>query len=100
MEIIFELISGPVIPSPDTENHSGSTEESGGNKPESQLEPQPLSASLFGVPYRDLCPPSKVPGRVPLCCEGRPYRYFVSNCINCESTFLRSFHHHLALFRY
>lgn len=87
-ELSLNLMSVPIAPSPGTENDPGSTDKSDSPQPE----PQPLSSSLLGVPFGDLCPPDKVPGKVPLCCEGRPYRYFVSNCINCEFTLAGSLH--------
>lgn len=88
----LSLISGPIAPTPDTKDGSASTEESGSKEPEP--EPQPLSSSLLGVPFGALCPPDKVPGKVPLCCEDHPYRSFVRNCINCEFALPRSLYLH------
>ena len=73
--------SGPIAPGLDKEGDSAPTDRSSNN----ELEPQPLSSSLFGVQFRDLCPQYKVPGKEPLCCQDRPFGFFVKNCINCEN---------------
>lgn len=46
---------------------------------------EPLSSSLIGVSFSDLCPQDKVPGKVPLCCADAPYGRFVGRCTECKS---------------
>lgn len=70
-------------PQVQTENPPSSSDSIDQNRNQ-EPEVTPLSSSLLGVLYKDLCPKDKVPGTTPLCCLERPYGTFVRKCIDCK----------------